>query len=256
MGPSRDTRDFYNAFAGEVLLEDFQRLNLRQDAVREFCREFVPRGARVLEIGCGVGINAKFLQSIASRVLGIDISDRNIEVAREYAPAPNTAFKVLDVLHAAEDLAALGPFDVIVLPDVIEHVPLELHGRLFATLERILAERGRVLITFPSPEYQEYLKKNEPKALQLVDETVDVTDILGKTALRPCYFRYKDVWHMNQYVHLVLTSDRSFKGENAAPTRAGRFRYRVRKRIWRYRNGAFLKRMKRRFSKVGGAAGR
>jgi SAM-dependent methyltransferase len=255
MGPSRDTRDFYNAFAGEVLLEDFQRLNLRQDAVRELCREFVPRGARVLEIGCGVGINAKFLQTIASRVVGIDISDRNIDVAREYASAPNTEFKVLDVLHAAEDLAALGPFDVIVLPDVIEHVPLELHGRLFAALERILAERGRVLLTYPSPEYQEYLKKNDPKALQLVDETIELGDILGKTSLRPCYFRYKHVWHMNQYVHLVLTSDRSFTGEDVVPTRTGRLRYRVRKRIWRYRNRAFLKGMRRRFSGAGGAAG-
>lgn len=255
MGPSRDSREFYNAFAGEVLLEDFRRLNLRQNAVRDLCREFVPRGARVLEVGCGVGINVKFLQTVASRVVGIDIGDRNIEVAREYAAAPNTEFKLLDVLHAAEDLTALGPFDVIVLPDVIEHVPLELHGRLFATIERALAVPGWVLVTYPSPEYQEYLKKREPKALQLVDETIELADILRHTSLRPCYFRYKHVWHANQYVHLVLTSDREFRGEDVKQTALGRFQYRVKKRLWRYRSRAFLKRMRRRFSQADGKTG-
>jgi len=255
MEPSRDSREFYNAFSGEVLLEDFRRLNLRQVAVRELCREFVPRGARVLEIGCGVGINAKFLQSIASRVVGVDISDRNIEVAREYAAAPNTEFKLLDVLHAEEDLAAMGPFDAVVLPDVIEHVPAELHARLFATIERVLAVPGRVIATYPSPEYQEYLRKNDPKALQLVDETIELADILRHTSLRPCYFRYKDVWHKNQYVHLVLTSDLAFRGETASLTAIGRIRYRVRKRLWRYRHGAFLKRVKRRVAKTDGKTG-
>jgi SAM-dependent methyltransferase len=254
MGPSGDTKDFYNAFAGDVLLEDFRRLNQRQDAVRELCREFVPRGARVLEIGCGVGINAKFLQTIASSVVGIDISDRNIEIAREFASAPNTVFKVLDVLHSAEDLSGLGPFDAIVLPDVIEHIPLELHGRLFAGLERILAERGRIILTYPTPEYQEHLKKKEPKSRQLVDETVELSDILRHTSLRPRYFRYKHVWHRDQYAHLVLASDREFAGEDAVLTPAERLRYRVRKRIWRYRNRVFLKRMRRRFSGGGGAA--
>ena len=255
MEPSRESRDFYNTFAGEVLLEDFRRLNLRQDAVRTLCKEFVPNGARVLEVGCGVGINARFLRTIASRVVGIDISDRNIEVASEYAGAPNTEFRLLDILHASDDLAGLGPFDVVVLPDVIEHVPLELHGRLFATIERILAVPGRVLVTYPSPGYQEYLKKHEPKALQLVDETVQLDDILRHTSLRPCYFSYKHVWHMNQYVHLVLTSDHAFRGEDVVATPAGRFRYRVRKRLWRFRNRGFLKRMRRKFSSTGGAAG-
>ena len=255
MAPSCDSKEFYNAFSSEVLLEDFQRLNLRQDAVRELCREFVPRGARVLEVGCGVGINAKFLQRIASRVVGVDISDRNIEVATEYAAAPNTEFKLLDILHAGDDLAALGPFEVIVLPDVIEHVPIELHSRLFGVIERTLAAPGRVILTYPSPEYQEYLKKYDPKALQLVDETIELADILRHTSLRPCYFRYKHVWHKNQYVHLVLTSDPLFRNESVIPAVGGRFRYRVRKRLWRYRNRAFLKRMKRRFSKADGKTG-
>jgi len=60
---------------------------------------------------------------------------------------------------------------------------------------------------------------------------------------------------MNQYVHLVLTSDHAFRGEDVVATPAGRFRYRVRKRLWRFRNRGFLKRMRRKFSSTGGAAG-
>jgi hypothetical protein len=60
------------------------------------------------------------------------------------------------------------------------------------------------------------------------------------------------VWHANQYIHLVLTSDRAFRGEEVVMTAIGRFKYRVRKRLWRYRNRAFLGRTRRRFSRSNG----
>jgi len=246
MGRASETKDFYEGFTEEVLLEDFHRFNLRQDAVRRLCDEFVPRGARVLEIGCGVGINVKHLRRTASRVVGVDISDRSIEIAKEYAGSPHTEFRVLDILEGAGELTPLGPFDVVVLPDVIEHVPKERYSALFAAVERLLARPGRVLITYPSPEYQEYLKANEPNALQLVDETVELDDIIRHTSLELVHFSYKNVWNKNQYVHVVLTSDRSFRPEGVGRSRIERLEYRLRKRKWRFRNLPFLRRMRRR----------
>jgi 2-polyprenyl-3-methyl-5-hydroxy-6-metoxy-1,4-benzoquinol methylase len=250
MGHSSEVKDFYNRFAGEVLLEDFHRLNLRQDAVRRLCKEFVPPGARVLEVGCGVGINAKYIQRIASRVVGVDISDRNIEIAKEYAGSPRAEFRVLDILERADELDPLGPFDVVVLPDVIEHVPKNRYPGLFAAIERLLSRPGRILLTYPSPEYQEYLKANEPSNLQVVDETVELEDILRHTSLELVHFSYKHVWNRNQYVHVVLTSDRSFRPGGVAQSKREQFEYKLRKRRWRYGNLPFLRRMRRRLASM------
>lgn len=250
MADASETKEFYERFAGEVLLEDFRRFNLRQDALRRLCDEFVPRGASVLEIGCGTGINVKHVGRIASRVVGVDISERNIEIAREYAGSERTELKVLDILDGAESLAPLGPFDVVILPDVIEHVPKDRYPRLFAAVEGFLARPGRVLITYPSPEYQEHLKKNDASALQLVDETVQLDDILRHTSLELVLFSYKHVWNENQYVHVVLTSDRSFRPEGLQRSWTERLEYRLKKRWWRFRNKPFLGRVRRRFASI------
>jgi 2-polyprenyl-3-methyl-5-hydroxy-6-metoxy-1,4-benzoquinol methylase len=239
------TRDFYDKFSDEVLLGDFRRLNLRQQEIKRLCREFVPHGARVLEIGCGVGIISKYLQTLRCSVVGVDLSPKNIEIARAYAGSSRCEFKVIEVMEQASELEACGVFDVVLLPDVIEHIPKDRHGDLFATIERQLSTAGRVILTFPSPEYQDYLKTNDPGALQVVDETVELEEILRSTTLSLLYFSSRDVWHTNQYHHVVLTADRSFNAVPLEMSRLGSLDYRIRKRLWRMRNRLFLRKLKK-----------
>ena len=57
----------------------------------------VPPDARVLDVGCGSGWAARLLaeQAIDGRVIGIDVSDEMIRVAREHSAAfANTEFQV------------------------------------------------------------------------------------------------------------------------------------------------------------------
>jgi trans-aconitate 2-methyltransferase len=245
MGHAPEVKEFYDDFSQRVLLEDFRRLNLRQRAVRRLCTEFVPKGARVLEIGCGVGINIKHLQKTASRVVGIDLSDRNIEIARKFAASPGTELRVLDVLEGGDELISLGPFDAVVLPDVIEHVPKNSYPALFGIIERLLARPGWVLLTYPSPEYQRYLREREPKNLQIVDEVVRVEEVLSSTSLALVLFRYQHVWHRNQYVHAVLTTDRAYDPAQLKRSFRERARYRLEKRWWRLRHLGFVRRITR-----------
>jgi 2-polyprenyl-3-methyl-5-hydroxy-6-metoxy-1,4-benzoquinol methylase len=248
MTTANEVRDFYNRFVKDVLLLDFYRFNLRQDAIRSLCDEFVPSGARVLEIGSGVGIIAKHLAKRASFVLGIDISERNIMVARAYAGAKHCRFEVMDVLAEADALEAHGTFDIVLLPDVVEHIPKDRYRDLFATIRRCLAPGGRVILTYPSPEYQEFLKANDRDTLQVVDETVEMEDIVKESGLALLLFRYKDVWKANQYVHVVLTSDRSYDDRPLPRSAAAKWRYRVHKYWWRFSNLAFLRHMRARLA--------
>lgn len=68
----------------------------------------LPRG-RLLEIGCGTGLNARYLASQGYQVMALDLSPTAIERALEQGP-PSIAYQVLDV---QTDPLPPGPFDTI-----------------------------------------------------------------------------------------------------------------------------------------------
>ena len=93
-------------------------------------------------------------------------------------------------------------------------------------------------ITFPSASYQEHLRRTSPEALQVIDETVHVVELLQATSLRPLFLDHAHVWGENQYVHLVLSA-----AEYAEARRKGvakRLWRLARNAWWRWRNRAFL----------------
>jgi len=78
----------------------------------EVLLQYLPRGQRVLDVGCGNGFSTARLARHASRVLGIDYSAAMIERARrDFGGLPNVEFQVKDVLNLDLPPAA---FDVAV----------------------------------------------------------------------------------------------------------------------------------------------
>lgn len=79
----------------------------------------------VLDIGCGGGILAESMaKKGAASVLGIDLADKSIKVAKLHAL--EAGLKNLNYQSmAAEDLAAQQPaaFDVVTCMEMLEHVP-------------------------------------------------------------------------------------------------------------------------------------
>jgi 2-polyprenyl-6-hydroxyphenyl methylase/3-demethylubiquinone-9 3-methyltransferase len=78
-------------------------------------------GLSVLDIGCGGGILAESMKRLGAGVHGVDISERNISVARDHAEAAG-----LDIdydVSTAESLATAGSkYDVVLNMEVVEHV--------------------------------------------------------------------------------------------------------------------------------------
>lgn len=107
----------------------------------EICREFVPAGRSVLEVGCGTGT---LLSRLApTRGVGVDISPRMVEIAA--AKFPGLRFLVAD----AEDLRIDETFEFIVVPDVIEH--LTDPGAMFRSLRKCCRPDSRVIVTCVNP---------------------------------------------------------------------------------------------------------
>jgi 2-polyprenyl-3-methyl-5-hydroxy-6-metoxy-1,4-benzoquinol methylase len=245
MNKNSDTKEYYDDFSQRVLIEDFRYLNLRHEAIKSLYRRFVPPGARVLDIGCGVGILARYLQQFTSFVLAVDISKENVRVAKEYAASDCCEVRILDVINQADELESYEKFDVAVLPDVIEHIPKEHYAPLFKAIENVLTPAGRIILTFPSPEMQSYLENENPEAMQLHEEKIEITDILAVTKLKPIYFCYKSVFSANDYVHIVLSARREF---SPSPPTLSPLRWvvrRMKKYSWRMSNSSFLRRIEK-----------
>lgn len=77
--------------------------------------------AKILEIGCGAGTFTSQLGALANSVIGLDVAENAIDVARARNRAPDRiSFKAVDVMNY--EVSADGPFDLIVLSETIYYL--------------------------------------------------------------------------------------------------------------------------------------
>jgi SAM-dependent methyltransferase len=77
------------------------------------------RGWRVLDVGCGTGVLARDMAERAGvRVLGVEIEPANVAEARDRHAHPDVQYVEGDVLARMPE----GPFDAVVLSNVLEHL--------------------------------------------------------------------------------------------------------------------------------------
>lgn len=112
----------------------------------------VQPGARVLDIGCGVGRWSRRLAARGARVTGIDLSPTMIEEARRRAEAGGVAERCRFLVQDCAHLDVEGPFDLILSVTVLQHI-LDV-GALRAAVRGIarhLAPNGRLVILEAAP---------------------------------------------------------------------------------------------------------
>ena len=120
-----------------------------------YMRFLIPEGARVLELGCGVGDQLNSLRP--SHGMGVDFSPATIaEARRKY---PHLDFRVGDI-ECPDTLSEIsGPFDYIVISDTIG--ALDDCQALFDRLHRLCERRTRLVIAYYSHFWDPLLKLAE-----------------------------------------------------------------------------------------------
>jgi len=80
-------------------------------------------GSRVLDVGCGGGILAESMSHKGADVLGIDLAEAPLAVARLHAMETGATLAYQEI--SAEDCAAEQPgsFDTVTCLEMLEHVP-------------------------------------------------------------------------------------------------------------------------------------
>ena len=102
-------------------------------------------GQKVLDIGCGWGGTALYLNRVADvDVLGITLSEEQLKVARQRAADAGVADRVKFELIDYRSLT--GTFDRIVSIGMFEHVGAKHFNEFFATCRALLADDGVMLL--------------------------------------------------------------------------------------------------------------
>jgi 2-polyprenyl-3-methyl-5-hydroxy-6-metoxy-1,4-benzoquinol methylase len=113
---------------------------IRRNAARVLSRlEREVKGRRLLDVGCAAGF---FLEAARERgwsTFGLELSSFGAQHAREVLKLDVEQRSIL------EPPDGLGPFDVITLWDVIEHI--DDPGRALRIVRRMIADGGRVLVS-------------------------------------------------------------------------------------------------------------
>ena len=105
-------------------------------------------GKRVLDFGCGTGYGAALMAEVAAHVTALDIDAPALAWARENHRAANLDFQ----RHA--DLGVTLPaksFNMVACFEMIEHVDHATQKAAVASIARLLADDGLLLISTPNP---------------------------------------------------------------------------------------------------------
>ena len=130
-----DLKETYNRIA-----EDWHRDHSRDDWWIEGTDAFIEKlsaGARVLDVGCGAGTKSKYLIAHGLKVIGIDISDALLKIAKR--EVPEGEFKELSMY----DLDKMSEtFDGVFAQASLLHIPKKDAGDVVKKMANRLASNG------------------------------------------------------------------------------------------------------------------
>ena len=110
----------------------------------------VVKDSRVLEIGCGEGGNLKPFARAGCHVVGVDMAQIRIEQARLFfaEEALKGSFECNDFLKFPVPIEEEQKFDIVILHDVIEHIPDK--SAFVSHIRKFMKANGALFVAFPA----------------------------------------------------------------------------------------------------------
>jgi predicted GIY-YIG superfamily endonuclease len=111
----------------------------------------LPPGSRVLDAGCGAGV--PITRDLVDRgfiVTGVDVSREMLALASANVPQARFFRADMSELHFDDHV-----FDGVVCSYALFHLPRGRHEQVFSTFHRILKDRGHLLVSLGTREWEE-----------------------------------------------------------------------------------------------------
>ena len=134
-------KDYYDATAHDTAIEWYAN-----ELMLPFLKRFVGLfsiSPRILDAGCGTGCESMRLFNLGADVVGIDLSEESIKIAR--TRNPNCRFELMDLKQLDH---SIGVFDGIVSLGVVIHIEdCDLH-MVFNNFEKTIKSKGFLFLGF------------------------------------------------------------------------------------------------------------
>lgn len=145
---------FENVYEDETRAASYARLDfpgtyyLAYRDLPAVLQTHAPAG-RALDFGCGTGRSTRFLRALGYAVIGVDVSEHMIRLARELDPRGDYRL----VRDAEYDGLGVGEYDVVLAVFTFDNIPgVERRARILSALRRLLRPDGIVVLVDSTPE--------------------------------------------------------------------------------------------------------
>ncbi|MCD6225755.1 class I SAM-dependent methyltransferase [bacterium] len=145
----------------QIAEEYLRRFRLDSDANKHTLKylklliKLLPQNSKILDLGCGAGIPATKILAPFHEVIGVDISEKQIQLARKNTP--EAKFIKADMLEID---FPVNSFDAIVSLYAIIHVPRKYHRELLEKIWKMLKPGGYFLATMGATDLKEAKEEN------------------------------------------------------------------------------------------------
>ena len=149
---------------------------------------------KILDLGCGAGYDAKIMSKMGARVVGIDFSEKLINIAKDQVGSCK-----FFVGNITDPFDKLGVFDGILCLATIMHVDIQKMHKTFQNMAKALKKGGLILISS-----YDGTGKNYEKSYAKLDGEIYDKDFNNYNASELCAFAYPnlklvDTWKFDDF---------------------------------------------------------
>lgn len=170
----QNVQHYYDTLAPRLYAVEERNWHLqsRISLVLETIDRYARPGGRVLDIGCGTGFLLERLAELGFSGVGVDLSPESVEIAQARLAEIGAADRLQATVGSAYEPPD-GPFDLITITDVLEHLE-DPRACLRAARDR-LAPGGVVVVSTPNRRSLHGARRWLSKYLRFI--TVDLAPI-------------------------------------------------------------------------------
>lgn len=192
----KNVADFYNKTA-TGWSDEWYKEKKQNEILGKFYNCYAQVGTkhpRILDLGCGAGYDSKILSRMGARVVGLDVSEKLINIAK--SEAFRCKFYVGDM---TERYKRLGKFDGILCLATIMHVGIDKMKQTFLNMVECLNKGGLLLVSS-----LDGVGKNYEKSMVSVDGEAYDKNVNRYNASELCAFAYPnlklvDTWKFDDF---------------------------------------------------------